>query len=268
MTRTTLWLAPVCLLLVSGTLHSQSKSEVTTLTLQLKERNREFNDALRGAKQGALDEFQKMIRTVRNNPKLSATVKADKVNELKQAKKEFEESGTFPKDPEYLLVQLKYFRNISKSYKPLSKVYNQLMNIALKNDDEALQKNLKGQRKTLDQQVPGVAAFVAGSKWNGTLYFNNSGTATYHVRVGKLNGSIFKGYAIDNAVFAGHPEYEVEGNIDGLEVKFALTKVVQGGVKAAEFKGILAGERVVGEWIQADARGKRNPGFVILNLAK
>ena len=167
-----------------------------------------------------------------------------------------------------MALQLKYFKNINKSYKPLSKVHNQLMDIALKNEDENLQTKLKGERKTLDEQVPGIGAFEAGSKWNGTLYFNNGGTATYHLRVNKLNGSIFKGYAIDNAVFGGHPEYQVEGNIDGLAVKFWLTRVAQGGVKRAEFNGFLAGEGMAGEWIQADAKAKRYPGIVLMNLAK
>ena len=95
MTRTTFCLAAACLLLASGTVYSQSKGEAAALSLklkELKEANADFKEALRKAKQGARGDFEKMIRTVRNNPKLSATVKADKVSELKQAQKEFEDS--------------------------------------------------------------------------------------------------------------------------------------------------------------------------------
>jgi hypothetical protein len=138
----------------------------------------------------------------------------------------------------------------------------------LKSNDDDLRAKLQKERKSLDKQLPGVASFAAASKWNGTLSLSAGGSVQYSVRVDKLTGNLFKGYVWDNPSVAGHPEYQIEGTIDGLEVKFEATKVVQGGTAAAVFKGILTGDRMIGTLDQINAKGKHSPGIIVVNLGK
>jgi hypothetical protein len=67
---------------------------------------------------------------------------------------------------------------------------------------------------------------------------------------------------------SSHPEFFVEGTIDGLTVKFKFSRGIGGSLVAASFTGILAGERLIGTLDQATSKGKRTSGMMILSPAK
>ena len=114
----------------------------------------------------------------------------------------------------------------------------------------------------------GAGAFTASSHWVGTLALTSGSSVKYNLRVDKLTGNVFRAHVADNPSVANHPEYQVEGSLDGLAIKFHLTKPVQGGTVAASFSGILTGDRMIGTLDQANAKGKRFPGVVTLSLGK
>jgi hypothetical protein len=253
--------------LACGVAHAQFDQDVPALTRKLDDATNHFAEAKQRAKTAASAGFDKMIGLVKNS-KIPATVKADKISELTKAKKEFESNGVFPSDAEFVNVQLKYYLEINKSYRPLSKLHDQLMDAALKSNDEKQQAKLQERRKSLDAQLPGVGALTPGSQWSGTLALNGGNNVRYHLRVDRVTGSVFRAQATDNPSVANHPEYQVEGSVDGLAVKFRLAKVVQGGTVAAAFNGILTGDRMIGTFDQANAKGKHYPGVITLNLGR
>ena len=256
-----------CLFLHLGPLQAQSESETASLTKTLDEATKHFNEVKQKAKATTAAGFDRMIGQVKSSRQPS-TVKADKVSEIAKAKKDFDANGTFPADAEYVNLQLKYYLEINKSYRSLSKLQNQLMEAALKNNDDKLQTKLQKLRKALDADLPGAGSFTAGSQWFGTLSLSNGGNVKYNLRIDKLTGTVFRGYVWDNPSVANHPEYQVEGSLDGLVVKFKISKVVQGGTVTAVFSGILTGDRMIGNFDQANAKGKRFPGVVSLSLGK
>jgi hypothetical protein len=241
--------------------------DVAALTKKLDEATKHFAEVKQRARASASAGFEKMIAQVKYG-KMSASVKADKISELSNAKKEFDDSGAFPADTEYVQLQLKYFLEINKSYRPLSKLHDQLLDVAIKSNDASERDKLQERRRALDAQLPGVGAFTAGSQWYGTLSLTGGGNVKYHVRVDKLTGSVFRAHVWDNPSATNHPEYQVEGSIDGLAVKFRMSKVIQGGTVAAAFSGILTGDRMIGTLDQANAKGKHFPGIITLSLGK
>lgn len=244
---------------------AQSDPNLPSLAQKLDDAARHFDEARGKAKATALANFDKMIGQVKSG-KMPATVKADKLTELTRAKKQFEDNGAFPAESEYANLQLKYYLELNKSYRALSRLHDQLMEAALKNKDEPLRIRLQERRRTLDAQLPGAGSFTAGSQWFGTLSLTAGTNLKFNVHVDKLTGSVFHASVGNTTNVATHPKYLVEGVLDGLAVKFNATKIVQGDTTSAVFNGILAGNRMIGTLDQVTSKGKHASGTVTLNL--
>lgn len=244
---------------------AQLDPNLTSLMQKLDDATRHFSEARGKAKAAASANFDKLIAQVKSG-KMPATVKADKLTEVIKAKKQFQDDGTFLPESEYAQLQLKYYLEINKSYRALSKLHYQLMDAALKSKDEPLRMSLQERRRTLDAQLPGAGAFVAGSQWFGTLSLTTGTNLKFNLHVDKLTGSVFHASVGNTTTVATHPKYLVEGVLDGVAVKFNATKIMQGDTTSAVFNGILAGNRMIGTLDQVTARGKHTSGIVNLSL--
>ena len=246
---------------------AQSDTEIAALTKRLDEAAANFNESKQKARASALTGFDRLAGQIKNG-KGSATTKTDKITEITNAKKEFADSGAFPADGEYAQLQMRYYLDINKSYRPLARLQDELLDIALKTNDDKLRDTVREKKKALDAELPGSSSFAMGSHWTGTLALTTGSTDKLNLRVEKRTGSVFRAHVIDKPSTANHPEYLAEGTLDGLAVKFKLNKVIQGSTIVATFTGILAGNRLLGTLDQATNKGKRMTGFVTLSLGK
>ncbi len=246
---------------------AQSEAEIAALNKRFDEAAVAFKESKQKAKATALAGFDRMASQIKNG-KSTAAVKTDKLAEITNAKKQLDDTGSFPADAEFVSLQMRYYQDINKAYRPLVRVQDQLLDLALKGSDDKLRDSVQEKRKTLESELPGLGAFAPGSHWTGTLALTNGSTDKLKLTVEKMTGSVLRLRVIEKPSTANHPEYLAEGTLDGLAVKFKLNKVIQGSTVIANFSGILAGDRLVGTLEQASNKGKRSSGIVSLGLGK
>jgi hypothetical protein len=247
--------------------NAQVDAEIVALNKRFDEALVTFKEAKQKSKTGALAGFDRLAAKAKNG-KGGASVKSDKVAEIARARKEFGDNGTFTTDPEFMPLQMRYYQDINKGYRPLARIQDQLLDMALKTNDDKLREGVQKKRKALEAELPGLGAFAAGSHWAGTLALTNGTTDKMKLHIEKLTGSVFRARVIEKPSTANHPEYLAEGSLEGLAVKFKLNKVIQGSTIIASFNGILAGDQLIGTLDQASNRGKRSSGIVSLSLGK
>jgi hypothetical protein len=246
---------------------AQTEAEIAALNKRLDDSTSQFKESKEKAKASALVGFDRLAVQARNG-KHPAAIKANKVAEINAAKKEFDTSGTFPADDEFVPLQLKYYQDINKSYRSLTKLHDQLLEITLKSTDEKFRESIEEKRRMLDAEFPGPGSFAAGSLWRGSVSLTTGGTEKLNLQIEKLTGGVFRARVISKRSSANHPEYLADGTLEGLAIKFKLAKVVQGTTLAASFSGILTGDRLIGILEQASNKGKRSGGLVVLTPGK
>jgi hypothetical protein len=260
MTRPLLALAALALLVRPAPAQTP---EVKELNRKLSAAMKDFTDRKAQAREQALRGFDNLAAKARTAPGVPAAARADKVKEVAEARAAFEQSEKFPKDPEYIDVQVKYFTELNKGYKPLSKLFDQLLDQALKAGDKETLEQAGKMKADLDKQLPGGALLQADAQWKGNSYRKDR-TERFELKIEKRTGSTFKGHVRDFTVFGGFPEYDVEGTVDGLEVKFYASKFTRGEVGTVRVEALLAGDRLIGTVTSTTRRGQTTAGSLVL----
>jgi hypothetical protein len=238
------------------------------LIRNVKEASQNFARKKEDARKAALRDFDTAIRRASVAPGLTAAARADKVNALKEAKKTFEASGTFPPDDEYVSIEFKYYLAVHKAFVPVIKIVNSAIDEGIKSEDEDLEKTGLKLKADLEKQLPGNK-LEAESRWHGTLHRPNGSTIPYHLHVHKRSdGGSFKGHVEDNPGVAGNWGYDIDGQTSGLGVEFALTRSTRGNFTAVRANGIVSGDRMIAEVAQAVKGKPQTKVLIVLRRVK
>jgi hypothetical protein len=247
------------ILALSSAVHARADE---VLIRNVKEASQTFARRKGEARKAALADFDTAIRLVGKAPGLTPAAQSDKVEALKEARKTFEASGSFPPDDEYVAIEFKYFDAVNKAFVPLIKTVNKAISEGIRTNDKKLEQIGLNLKANLEKQLPGTK-LEANSRWHGTLHRPNGSTIPYHLHVGKVgSGGSFRGHVEDNPGVAGNWGYDIEGQTSGLGVEFALTKSTRGDFTAVRANGIISGDRMIAE--VAHVVKKKKPGNKVL----
>jgi hypothetical protein len=147
---------------------SRARADDPVLARRLDQAAFEFKSARQKARETALAGFDRMINQARNG-KGSSIVKGDKASEIAQARRAFVREGVFPGEPEYLSLQLHYYRSINKAYRPLARLQAQLLEEAVNEGNGEFQEQVLKAKEALEAELPGPSFLTAGSTWTGSL---------------------------------------------------------------------------------------------------
>ena len=232
---------------------------------KLKIAGQEFAQKKEQAKQQAVREFNSAISRIRTASGLTPAARTDRIRELERARKYFEDSDRFPADDEYAGIELKYYLALNKAFDPLARIANSVIEEGIRSGNKGQEERGLKLRASLLKQLPGNK-LEASSVWHGTLHRPNGATIPYHLYVGRMGeGGSFKGHVEDNAGVPGNWSYDVEGQVGGLGVEFALSKSTRGDFTAVRALGIVSGDRMIAEIVHAV---KRKPGKKMLVILR
>jgi hypothetical protein len=227
-----------------------------------------FAERKKAAQADALREFDKLSGRVSGNKSLTAGARRDVLDEIAAAKSQFARTQTFPADDEYAGMELKYCLAINAAFLPLDKAINQAIESGERFDDLAVIGQAQKIKANVETLVLGRDKVTAGSLWRGT-FDRGGGTIPYHLRIQKKGtGGSFSGHVEDNPGVAGNWAYDVDGQMSGLALEYAMTKSIRGQFKAVKVEGIVSGNRIIGQVTQVAGNGKPQQGLIILRLAK
>jgi hypothetical protein len=236
------------------------------LIRNVKEASQTFASKKEDARKAALKDFDAAIRRTSVASGLTAAARADKVNALKEARKAFESSGTFPPDDEYVNIEFKYYLAVQKAFVPVVKIVDAAINEGIKAKDKNLEQTALKLKADLEKQLPGNK-LESNSHWHGTLQRPNGSTIPYHLHVQRRSdGGSFKGHVEDNPGVAGNWGYDIDGQTSGLGVEFALTRSTRGDFTAIRANGIVSGDRMIAEVVQVVK--KKSPSKVLIVLRR
>jgi hypothetical protein len=258
-----MWTRPVVASVAALLLAPAAAAQPPQLTKDLETAVKSFEQTSSAAREAALRAFDKQIRLVQAGPGQPA-VKATKEAQRKRAKDEFASSGEWPNGHiELIQAEWDHAMALQKSYRPVSNAYERL--IAATRDQSAVQQGWVAEKEKFDKRFPGRAAFTSKTKWHGSRYNAKGEAVKVHLNIGQVDGVLFKGALHVNPGTAGHPEFVVEGQLDGLQLTFTKAVAVQGGGgkgQANTLKGVISGDRILVE-INHPVKGK--VGIAVLN---
>jgi hypothetical protein len=233
-------------------------------TKKLNEATVEFHKSVENAKKTLLTDYDRALQATKTAPGLTAAARKDKMDDVKKAKKLFEDATKFPADDEFAELELKYHLLVNKAYTPIAKIIDQT--IELGNQADFAKFAVEGQalKISIEKQLLGENKFTANTRWHGTLK-KGGGTIPYHLNLGKMSESgTFRGHVEDNVGVQGNWSYDVEGQCVGKAVEFAMTKSTRGNFKAVRVVGVVSGDRLIAE-ISQTTGGKPGKGILVLN---
>jgi hypothetical protein len=244
---------------------AQNRNEADRESSELNRLKSQFVEEKQKARDAASAKFDALIKSVAQRTKLKPSER------VSLAKKWTDEKGRFLKDeeisPEADLagIGLQYGLKVSEKYGPLSKKYNDLINVALLRGEMKAADDLRAAKQQFEEQhLPGRRAFVRGAHWEGSRY-DGRNAVTIHLWVHELTGDVFKGRAAQNTSVGGHPVYEIQGSIDGLKVKIVSTKQIQGQARALVFDGVILGKTIFLAIGGLSANGQAVNGFAVVS---
>lgn len=231
---------------------------------KLKDAVSQFNTKSNEARNAVIAEFNRSISQLKNDTSYLPAVRKDKMEALTEAKKLFEQSGKFPPEAEYALIELKYYRKLNMAFVPTSKVINDTIDFAIKTNNKNMADDAQEKKTKLENRLLGPSGFTSNSMWHGT-FTRGKETIPFHLNIGKkTNGGLFNGHVEDNPGVAGNWAYDVEGQTSGLEVSFKMTELKRGKFDQVSAIGILSGDRLIAE-VEQRVGTKVTKGLLILH---
>jgi hypothetical protein len=210
----------------------------------------EFDNAVRAfeqekakARETALKRFDLHIQDLQKNWKIPASTRSSRVTELSADKERFEKHGVWPDNTALLNDAFVYSNRINKSYVPVAKAYERLMEACLKADASDVAQAIREQKARLDQSIRG-SRFSAGSRWNGSRA-DAGGSTLFTIHVKKVTDMIFEGEALHNTGIPGHPIFEIGGVVNGNHISGSTTRVIRGKGQFLRFDGFIMDDKIL-----------------------
>lgn len=234
------------------------------------EKSKDFTALRDRAKTNVLGSFDKAIARVNQQTGLTAAARTDRRKQLEAARKTFAEKGTFPRDDDFIGIELDYFMKLNKAALPLARLVEEVIEHGSRTKNDAVEKQGLKMRAELEQQMGTVSRLAGGSVWHGELRRGGGSTIPYHLYINKMGeGGLFKGHVEDNPGVAGNWSYDVEGQTRNLAVQYRLSRNLRGNFTAVSVEGIVSGDRLIANLVQtAGKKGKASSGVLVLRRVK
>lgn len=246
---------------LAGPSRAQESHEARTLTRKLEKQKKEYAEVEKKAKLAFARYFDRVSEQVRRTPGLAPELKASKLRKLAEEKADYQAQGTMPESSEMLEELFSYEDDLHRARLPMAKTFDQLMQLAINQRNNAMLQQLTKEKEALDEALPGRQFFRAGTNWTGSRYTAKS-TMRTRMRIANYEANSFRGH-----VWQGDPpedQFVVEGTINGNFVNFQIVEMVRGAKRMFRYKGYVLQRRMVlklfgiatdgkpieGDWIQ------------------
>jgi hypothetical protein len=229
--------------LIAGSVVCAEDPAIKALRNEVDTQVRAFDQEMSKAREASLKRFDAVIQKIQQNSRIPAATRASEMEELKRHRARFEKDGAWPDNTALINDAATYAARINKSYAPVARAFEKAIDACLKaNDNEGVQSFTQAKAK-VDERVRGDR-FRAGSKWQGSRS-GPKGSTLFTVHVKKVNDAVFEGEAHHNPGVAGHPIFEIKGEVNGNRIRCVTTRVIRGGAQALQFDGYILQDKIL-----------------------
>lgn len=235
---------------------SPAQDKVDQLLNEMERLKAQFAKDKAAEKKKVLNKFDAMIRSVMNSTKGKAADRLALADRLRTDRSQFDQKEDLPDDSDLARIAWDYGTALVGKYRPLSKKFDEAMNLCIKDGDTKRAQDIKDAKEKFDnQQLPGRRYFAPRANYLGTRYTGTSATP-FHFHVFQAPGGQLKARAEQDVQFAGHPVYDMNVSLDGVHVACAGLKNIQGNTtNLVSCDGVVLGETLILKLIY---RGKNN----------
>jgi hypothetical protein len=227
--------------------HTWAHEKIDKQIAALEAAKAQFLKAKQAEKQKVLKKFDAWIEKVATSRAMKAADRLSLTDDLREERKAFAEKEDVPENTsnDVLVALLEYGKAVANKYKPVSSMFDQMMNARMKaGKNDAANKIRADMEQFENEHLPGRKHVAAGVMWIGSQRDSN-GAIQFRFQVTELHGSLFKARMERNIYVGGHPIFNLDCQLDGILIKVTNMTPVQGSIPLKECKGILLGQMLI-----------------------
>lgn len=177
-------------------------------------------------------------------------------------RKAFLEYNTLPSDEAFTPVLFEYAMLMHQAQMPLVNAYDAAYKKAIEKNDLDTLRFLTNDKASVDKAMKSREQFQAGTVWEG---FRNQTTQqlidakkpqkgfklvqsqfTLKMKVAGVNANAFEGNFEQNIQYGNHPEFKVNGQMQGTFIKWWIETPVNTTPRKHIYTGYVLGDRIIG----------------------
>lgn len=195
------------------------------------------------AKEKLLKDIDKAIDHIRLL-KLDPSVREKHMNEVKEAREQFEKNGVLPTHNDLILKTIRYLNTLGTARAEFNNKYLAATKEARRTKDDDKHTQLVKAKAAFDEKAAGREQFGSDTRWSGTRH-NGKRNVDVNLNIGKVTGNSFTGTYVQNPGSANRFVMEFEGLLNGNVIEVITTSVKKEDTRVLKFTGYVIGDRII-----------------------